>query len=151
MKTRLVTGKYPQADPYVWLIGMWKDLDPEFCHRLAAFSRDKEEQSHINGNPYRSYAVQNEYYQEYLVYKKTKKLGKRGIKLAAKPGSSAHEYRLAVDILIGSPLYEATNAELAKYGLCKPLIKKGEVWHIQPIETNTTSSAVFRKYAPIMG
>jgi hypothetical protein len=137
------------ADPVKWIIGDYQEDDPVLTGRIAYYCQCKGLPVHYNGNSYRSSAQQLIYYNEYLHYIKTKIPNADGVVLAAKPGSSAHEYREAADIKSGHPLYTATNAELKAYGLCKPLWNKGEHWHVQVIELNTTSSAMFKKNVPV--
>lgn len=137
---------YGKANPKDWLTGDWKSVDPLFAQRLANFAKAKNQKMKLN-ETYRSTELQRMYYNEYLQYKKTGRVGVHGIKLAAKPGTSSHEFRLAIDVDKSHPLFYAKNDELKIYGLCKPV--KSETWHIQPIETNTTNSSVFKKFEPI--
>ena len=152
-KTKLNQSKYKKADPEKWLIGNWRALDPEFAGRLAYYAMCMGKPMILN-ETFRDTATQTIYYKEYIAYKASCAaghcvLGAHGIKLAAAPGSSAHEYRLATDIDKSHPLYKATNTQLKSFGLCKPLYGRGELWHVQPIETNTTASSVFREFAPV--
>lgn len=148
-QSKLSYTAYKMADPTKWIIGDWVEDDPVLAGRIAYYCQCKNNPVHYNGNSYRSTAQQTIYYNEYLHYRATGIKNADGVVLAAKPGSSAHEYRLAVDVKNGHPIYAATNEELKTYGLCKPLWNKGEHWHIQCIELNTTSSAMFKKSVPI--
>ena len=118
-----LSNKYPVSDPSNRLIGDYQNLDPVFAGRLANVC------PMILTESYRSTARQAELYNQYLEYKRT---GKGSIKSAAKPGTSWHEFRLAVDTST-QPIRGMTNAQLKPYGLCKPIAS--ECWHIQPIET----------------
>ena len=123
MISKLSKTAYKTADPNGRLTGDWKNIDPVFAGRLAYLCAMTLTES------YRSTARQTELYNQYLEYKRT---GKGNIKSAAKPGCSWHEFRLAIDTS-SQPIRGMTNAQLAPYGLCKPLSKEG--WHVQPIET----------------
>ena len=118
-----LSNKYPVLDPANRLIGDYQNLDPIFAGRLANVCLMELTES------YRSSERQAELYNQYLEYKRT---GKGSIKSAAKPGTSWHEFRLAVDTST-QPIRGMTNAQLKPYGLCKPISSEG--WHIQPIET----------------
>lgn len=118
---------YPTAD-LSWLIGEPELLDPIFAGRLAHLAESKGVKLELTEG-YRSTERQTELYNLYLEYKRT---GKGSIKSAAKPGTSWHEYRLAIDTST-QPIRGMNNAELKPYGLCKPIASEG--WHIQPIET----------------
>ena len=118
-----LSNKYPVKDPVGRLTGDYQNLDPVFAGRLANVC------PMVLTESYRSSERQQELYNQYLEYKRT---GKGSIKSAAKPGTSWHEFRLAVDTST-QPIRGMTNAQLKPYGLCKPI--KSEGWHIQPIET----------------
>ena len=118
-----LSNKYPVKNPVGRLTGDYINLDPVFAGRLANVCQMVLTES------YRSSERQQELYNQYLEYKRT---GKGSIKSAAKPGTSWHEFRLAVDTST-QPIRGMTNAQLKPYGLCKPI--KSEGWHIQPIET----------------
>lgn len=126
--SKLETG-YRVADPSIWLTGSWKGLDPVFAGRLAFLAQSKNKKIAVTEG-YRSTERQEQLYQSFLQYKRT---GKGAIKLAAKPGTSWHEFRLAIDTST-QPFRLMTNRELLAYGLCKPISTEG--WHIQPIETH---------------
>jgi hypothetical protein len=133
LKSKL-KNTYPTADPAQWLIGNWQSLDPVFAGRLAYYAMKTGKKMKLNECK-RSTALQTVYYNEYLQYKRTGRLGSHGIKLAAAPGTSYHEISLAADADKSHPIYNVPSASLAAYGLCKPLVNKGEFWHVQPIET----------------
>ena len=138
---------YSIANPKDWLIGDWQSLDPIFAGRLAFYAKSVGKKLILN-ETYRSSELQAKYYALAQEYQRTKKPNRYGIKYAAVPGSSSHEFRLAVDADNSHPIYQASNAELAKFGLCKPYLNIKEYWHIQPIEANSKSKGVFQKYAP---
>lgn len=116
MKSKL-SNKYPVKNPVGILTGDYQNLDPIFAGRLANVCPMKLTES------YRTNARQTELYNQFL---------RCELKLAAKPGTSWHEFRLAVDTS-SQPIRGMTNSQLKPYGLCKPI--KSEGWHIQPIET----------------
>lgn len=125
--SKLSAAAYPTLNPYGRLTGSdYKEIDPVFAERLSACCiMDLTEGK-------RTHETQREYRAEADAYKRTGKLGPHGIKTAAKEGESFHEFGLAIDTST-SPIRQMTNAQLAKYGLFKPIAK--EPWHIQPIET----------------
>ena len=131
---------YPTADPAAYIIGAWQELDPVFAGRLAAIAKAKGVKVKLTEG-YRSTARQTELYNQYLSYKRT---GKGSIKSAAKPGTSWHEYRLAVDTST-QPIRGMSDGQLRPYGLCKPI--KSEGWHIQPVETAGQTDR--QKWAPV--
>lgn len=114
---------YPTAGPKEFLTGDIGGLDPVFAGRLAYVAKASNTKFKITDG-YRSLEDQIKMYADY-------KAGKLQA-TAAVPGTSWHGSRLAVDTS-SPPIRAMTNAQLAKYGLCKPLPKEG--WHIQPIET----------------
>jgi uncharacterized protein YbaA (DUF1428 family) len=66
-------------------------------------------------------------------------------KLAAKAGTSWHEYGLAVDCLPNSAFLEdLPRGYLEKYGLCRNAISNGvwEWWHITPIAVYPNGNAI---------
>jgi len=129
LRSKLKATAYKTAPPEQWLTGAdYRELDPVFAGRLAYLAKDKKVNLSLT-EAYRSTARQAELYQMYLDYRRT---GKGSIKSAAKPGTSWHEFRLAVDTST-QPIRGMNNAQLKPYGLCKPIA--GEGWHIQPIET----------------
>lgn len=127
LKSKLRTT-YKTADPASWLTGAdYRELDPIFAGRLAYIAKDSRVNLHLTEG-FRSPERQAELYRQYQEYLKT---GKGTIRLAAKPGTSRHEYRLAIDTST-QPIRGMSNLALAKYGLCKPIVS--EPWHIEPIE-----------------
>lgn len=131
---------YSTADPPAWLTGSdWRLIDPILAGRLAAVSKAKGKKTELTQG-YRTPEKQAKLYKMYLEYKRT---GKGEIKLAAKPGTSKHEYGLAVDTS-SQPLRGMNNAELKPYGLHKPI--NSEPWHVEPIETK--NSADWKAFAP---
>lgn len=135
IKSKL-SNKYPvAANPLDYLIGETEGLDPILAGRLAAIAKDNKTKLQITSG-YRSSAEQIRLYNLY-------KVGK--LKSAAKPGTSWHEFRLAVDTST-QPIRLMGNDKLKKYGLCKPI--KSEGWHIQPIETN--GQADRKRFEPIL-
>lgn len=126
--SKLDSKKYPMGNPKASLSGDYEGLDPVFAGRLAALANTSSNQFLITSG-YRDLKEQQRLYDMYLYYKKT---GKGSIKSAAKPGTSSHNYRIAADIST-QPLRGMSNAQLKKWGLCKPISSEG--WHIQPIET----------------
>lgn len=128
MRSKLKSTLYSVANPSKWLSSGWEDLDPIFAGRLANLAESKGVAIKITAG-YRSSEKQAELYKQYLNYKKT---GKGSVKLAARPGTSFHEFRLAIDTST-KPFRQMDNEQLKPYGLCKPI--KAEGWHIQPIET----------------
>lgn len=131
---------YQVADPAMYIIGDWQQLDPVFVGRLAYLAKIKGVKVKLTEG-YRSTARQTELYNQYREYMRT---GKGSVKLAARPGTSWHEFRLAVDTST-QPIRGMGNGELKAYGLCKPI--KSEGWHIQPLETSNTSDR--RKWEPV--
>lgn len=135
-----LNNKYPLADPAVWVKGNYDELDPIFAGRLAAMAASVNTVVVITEG-YRSTERQKELYAQFLEYKRT---GKGSIKSAAVPGSSWHEFRLAIDTST-YPVRGWSDEQLHKFGLCKPI--KTEGWHIQPLETKGQSNRV--KWAPV--
>lgn len=133
------------------ILGKKDNVDPILLGRLARVAEVNHCTITIKEG-YRSYATQSLYYNEYIKYLKTGKVGPLGIKLASKPGLSWHEHFLAVDVA-DSKIKALGNDYLKKFGLIKPLISKGETWHIQPIEVQTGSAnaSLIDKYKPMEG
>ncbi|WP_206460432.1 D-alanyl-D-alanine carboxypeptidase family protein [Anaerovorax sp. IOR16] len=138
LKSKL-SKNYPMADPKKYLIGSPELLDPVFAGRLAYLAKCKGVKIKLTEG-FRSSKRQQELYNMYLQYKRT---GKGSIKSAARPGTSWHEFRLAVDTST-YPVRGMNNTQLARYGLCKPI--KSEGWHIQPLETKGKSNR--KAFAP---
>ena len=132
---------YPVADPKEHLYGADHTLiDPTLAGRLAFVAKKTGVKIKLTEG-YRSTEYQAELYAKYLEFKRT---GKGLIKLAAKPGTSWHEFRLAVDTST-QPIRGMSNIELRQFGLCKPI--SSEPWHIQPIETLNQTDR--KKYEPL--
>lgn len=128
-----LSNKYKTADSDRWIKGDKNLLDPIFLGRLAQVAASNNVVFSITSG-FRSWAEQNNIYKQYLNYLKT---GKGTIKMAAKPGTSRHEFHLAADIST-QPIRRMSNSQLLKYGLHKPI--KSEPWHIEPIETKSQSN-----------
>ena len=117
-RSKLSATAYPQANPGGKLTGKdYNQIDPVFARRLAACCA----MNLTEGK--RSSERQKELYRQKLA---------GIIKSCAKPGTSYHEFGLAIDTS-SQPIRGMNNSQLAKFGLCKPI--KSEGWHIQPIET----------------
>lgn len=139
--------KYPVADPKIHLVFDHPDqmgISLVFAQRLAAFAASKKKKLYLTSG-YRSVA-----YQKALYDQNCKEHPPHGNGFVAKPGSSWHNGRCAVDIEDrafwknyiekGDMLKPIKQQELAKFGLALPLNRKDaysvfEWWHIQPIET----------------
>lgn len=132
LKSKLST-KYKTADSAQFLSNGWQELDPIFAGRLAHLCKVTGCKI-VASSAYRSRKEQERMYALYLVGQ---------IRSAAKPGTSWHEYRLALDTST-QPIRRMTNEQLKPYGLCKPISYEG--WHIQPIETAGETDR--RKWAP---
>ena len=123
-RSKLSATAYPQANPDGKLTGKdHEQIDPVFAKRLAACCAI----SLTDGK--RSSARQTDLYDQFIEWKRT---GKGDIHSAARPGTSWHEFGLAIDTS-SQPIRGMNNSQLAKFGLCKPI--KSEGWHVQPIET----------------
>ena len=135
-----LSNNYPTADPAKYLTGAdYNLIDPILAGRLAYVAKKTGTKIKLTEG-YRSTEYQKQLYEQYLEYKRT---GKGSIRLAAKPGTSWHEFRLAVDTST-YPIRGMSNIELRQFGLCKPI--SSEPWHIQPIETLNETSRT--KYEP---
>ena len=106
----------------------YNKINPLLSDRLAKLAKDCGVVIKLTEG-FREPERQNALYNQYLEYKRT---GKGNIKMAAKPGTSKHEYGLAVDTST-EPIRGMNNSQLLKYGLHKPI--KSEPWHIEMIET----------------
>lgn len=124
----MIKTVYPVSDPNKYLSGDWKLLEKNLAGRLSALAKDCGAVLKITEGK-RSTERQEALYNQYLAYKRT---GKGNIKMAAKPGTSKHEYGIAADTST-QPVRSMNNSQLAKYGLHKPI--KSEPWHIEIIET----------------
>lgn len=141
---RIIPNAYPEETEIArWLIFDNEDeakISLIFARRLAALARDNNKVIHISEG-YRSTEKQQYFYDLYL--------SGRG-NLAAKPGTSQHEFHIAADI--GDPAgfwrnksnrewvpnYKLNQPSLNKYGICVPLNRREsnttEWWHLTPIE-----------------
>lgn len=134
-------NRYPVADYNQWITGDKENLDPVLLGRMAYLGKVYKKKIHItSGGGRRSHEYQANLYAQYQNYLKT---GKGNIKLAARPYTSSHEFGIAADTST-QPIRGMNNAELKKYGLCKPIRSEG--WHIQPIETQYDKD--FKKWEP---
>ena len=153
---RIIPNKYPEETEIArWLVFDNADeaeISLVFARRLAALARDNNMKIYISEG-YRSSERQKYFYDLYLAGKGN---------LAAKPGTSQHEFHIAVDI--GDPKGQwklKSNSEwlpfnkfmqvsLNKYGLCLPLNAKErdvtEWWHIAPIEFYIKFSGVLQEF-----
>ena len=150
--SRLNPIKYPWADPAVWLIipetANGDLLDPVFLGRLAALAKAmKKKITLTSAGGARDTETQRRLYNTLP----------KGV--AALPGTSWHEYGLAIDTAdswLKTICNGATNTQTAllKYGLFKPLASGNrasviEDWHIQPIETAGIPSVARPAMAPL--
>lgn len=105
---------------------------------------------------------QKRFYDDYLYYLRTGKTRPSGVKLAAKPGTSNHEFPpgSAIDIKTGSPTHKWLVANGPKYGVTRPLLNKGEPHHFEfgarqtvsvPRPTNTFQENDMRVVATASG
>lgn len=145
--SRLNATKYPWSNPDAWITA--PGVDPVFLGRLAAYARYKGRRINLtSAGGKRDSATQLRLY----------KLS-NGNGTAARPGTSWHEYGLAIDtadawlkaLCNGAT---ATQSELLKFGLFKPMARGNnlgvvEDWHIQPIETKGIPAADRPKWCPI--
>lgn len=144
---KLDSKKYPAADP----AGLLSFYHPEqvgialvFAQRLAAFAKAKGKRLNILSG-YRDVVLQKKLYDQ-----NCKEHPPSGNGYVARPGSSWHNGRCAVDLddcnfwqhymETGDMHKTVKQQELYKYGLCLPLNRVDaatvfEWWHIQPIET----------------
>jgi hypothetical protein len=179
MKTKLNTKKYPMVSKEQWdLYLTFKDpkdkdeVDPCFLGRLAALSRDIKA---ALGSAWKPLHIVDGFRptseQEIIFFarggKYTKEKGyfwpdtvPKPKRTAARPGTSKHGFRLAIDTntvwakAINKTEHFDKQTTLAKYGLCKPMTKGNgfvvlEDWHIQPIETRDVPTAQMHKLMPV--
>lgn len=106
----------------------YNKINPLLSERLAKLAKDCGVVIKLTEG-FREPERQKALYKQYLEYKRTRK---GNVKMAAKPGTSKHEYGLAVDTST-EPIRGMNNSQLLKYGLHKPI--KSEPWHIEMIET----------------
>ncbi|PGP18680.1 hypothetical protein COA01_23340 [Bacillus cereus] len=100
------------------------DIHPTLAARLLKLAEAKGQTKITITDGGRSRAEQEE-------------LKKRKPDLAAEAGKSKHEAGLAVDIT-EQWLKDLRDPELQKYGLHKPVMFKGEDWHIEVLETGSS-------------
>lgn len=100
------------------------DIHPTLAARLIKLAEEKGQTKITITDGGRSRAEQEE-------------LKKRKPDLAAEAGKSKHEAGLAADIT-EQWLKDLRDPELQKYGLHKPVMFKGEDWHIEVLETGSS-------------
>lgn len=151
--SRLSASLYPWADPDMWVdvpTSANRDLiDPVLLGRVAALARAKGKKITLTAaGGARDTATQARLFA-------TLPAGQ-----AARPGTSWHEFGLAVDVsdAWAKELHKSDPTDgqtmLLKYGLFKPLAagnKPGviEDWHIQPIETRNVATYARATMAPL--
>lgn len=161
LKSKLST-KYPMEPNWqkyiVFIHDYQQGVDPIFLMRTAALVRDVGKGKKLTVYGARTYLQQVKAYiasgGKFVNGEWTGGNGK-----AAKPGTSWHEYRLAMDgnedwfKIINQ--YSATSQQttLLKYGIFKPLTEGNkktvcENWHFQPIETAGLNKSQQYKFAP---
>ena len=127
---------------YIVFDNPWQDrVDPELKGRITAVGEDHNEVQHAMSG-FRSKAEQvsaanaameahrsEGYYQveDGRVYNSS------GQCMVAAPGTSNHNYSMAVDVASSSRINQMTNEQLAPYGLVKPM--DYECWHVQTLES----------------
>lgn len=161
LKSKLDAKKYPQADPDKWLVFKYQNqkcIDPVFAGRLAALAQFLGKKINIVRG-FANYDEQVQAYKSYGGYQDENGNWVSKSKFAAVPGTSLHEFRVAID---GSDKNikeldknEATYKQITlnKFGLFKPLTPGNgssvyEDWHIQPIETAGCLPKNRYKFAP---
>jgi hypothetical protein len=149
------------GDPEQWIRFKYpeqKHIDPIFAGRLAAFARDHGKVLDSNSG-FRIPQKQIELFIAYGGYQDKDGNWVGGNGYAAKPGTSWHEFRVAIDTSsswakqIEKDAATKDQKTLLKYGLYKPLTKGNktkvtEDWHIQPIELQSVAKADRSKWAP---
>lgn len=139
-KSKLSKDAYPMADHTIWVTGDKDNIDPVVLGRAAAVGKAFNSPIRINsGGGYRSKADQDEMWALY-------KAGKLKA-TAAVPYTSWHGSGLAFDTSSYPIREDLSAANLAKYGLCKPL--SNEPWHVQPIETAKMGAKCNMTLAPV--
>jgi DNA repair exonuclease SbcCD ATPase subunit len=150
--SKIIAGKYPEEkdiDRWVGFLGNG-NVNIVFLWRYAAYCRDIIKAKNIADVGLRLTAEQKRLYDLYQAYLKNPSTAPKA-NVAAAPGTSWHEYGFAIDLnryktnADGTGQYYGTiNADyynwlqgkpeiLNSYGLAHAV--KGEIWHIQPIET----------------
>lgn len=159
--SKLAKDKYPMADPSVWLKFKYPEqtgIDPIFAGRLAAFARDQGKVLNILSG-HRSTEKQIQLFKQHGGYKDKNGNWTGGDGIAAIPGTSWHEFRLAVDVSddwakkLEKDAKTSEQKTLLKYGIYKPLTKGNkssvyEDWHLQSVELIGIPKSERSKYAP---
>lgn len=128
------------------------EVNVVFLGRLRKYAEDILHRNLILTVGYRSTEKQAELYQKYV----------DGVSptVAAKPGTSWHEFCMAVDVDGASSAWPEIYSDYQKpvgqqrmnqYGLCIPMnitASTHEWWHIQPIETSPGPASVDRCWFP---
>lgn len=128
---------YPNVDP--------EELDPIFLGRYAALCKRLGTKGRINSGK-RNHEKQIQLYIADGGYQKADGTWDGGSGYVARPGTSWHEFRMAIDtddLVMKALEKDAPTSQqvlLKSFGLFKPLTKGNKVthledWHIQPIET----------------
>ena len=149
------------ADPSVWLKFKYPEqtgIDPILAGRLAAFARDQGKVLNILSG-HRSTEKQIQLFKQHGGYKDKNGNWTGGDGIATIPGTSWHEFRLAVDVSdswakkIDKDAKTSEQKTLLKYGIYKPLTKGNkssvyEDWHLQSVELIGIPKSERSKYAP---
>jgi len=140
----------PGVDPYA--------IDPVFLGRFAALCKAHGIIGYISSGT-RTYAKQVELYINDGGYQQSNGEWTGGSGYVAKPGSSFHNYGIALDcttmalkVIDKVAAFKGQNT-LIKFGLCKPMTsgngqKVLEDWHFQPIESINVLKVNRSKLAP---
>jgi hypothetical protein len=152
--------KYKEADPerYVkYVHPSQKNVEPALSGRLAYLCQVKGETVTVTRGCVTSaeqkaagdalLAEHPDYYRDAAeaVRKMTNgKITSKDPMMASAPGDSNHEFKQADDIPDDDWFRSMTNAQLAPYGLYKPM--SYEPWHVQVIETKGVPKAEIKKY-----
>jgi len=161
LKSKLST-QYPMEQNWqkyiIFVYDYQQGVDPIFLMRTAAFVRDVGKGKKLTVYGARTYDQQaNCYITSGGKFVNGEWVGGDGT--ASKPGTSLHEYRLALDGLEDwfkvINQHSATSQQniLLKYGIFKPLTKGNkktvcENWHFQPVETIGIEKSQLYKLAP---